>query len=98
MWPEVAPLSSASSTDVAHAFLSAGVALFSTPSDITCYRGSQFFSEFWSLGVQVHHTTTYHPQANGLCEHFHWSQKVALHAALADASWVDCLPWVAFSS
>uniref|UniRef100_A0A674PAD7 Gypsy retrotransposon integrase-like protein 1 n=1 Tax=Takifugu rubripes TaxID=31033 RepID=A0A674PAD7_TAKRU len=98
-WPEVVPLSSTTSADVARAFLSAWVARFGSPSDITSDRGPQFVSELWSsmarsLGTQVHRTTAYHPQANGLCERFHRSLKAALRAALSDDSWVDHLPWV----
>ncbi|CAF98772.1 unnamed protein product [Tetraodon nigroviridis] len=98
-WPEVVPLSSTTSADVARAFLSVWVARFGSPSDITSDRGPQFVSELWSsmarsLGTQVHRTTAYHPQANGLCERFHRSLKAALRAALSDDSWVDRLPWV----
>ncbi|XP_061896831.1 uncharacterized protein LOC133645915 [Entelurus aequoreus] len=98
-WPEAVPLSSTASVDVARAFLSPWVARFGTPSDITSDRGSQFVSELWSalaqsLGVQVHRTTAYHPQANGLCERFHRSLKAALRAALVDSNWIDRLPWV----
>ncbi|KAJ8409897.1 hypothetical protein AAFF_G00209380 [Aldrovandia affinis] len=32
--------------------------------------------------------------ANGLCERFHRSMKVALRASLKDDSWCDRLPWV----
>ena len=98
-WPEAVPLSSTTAADVARAFLSAWVARFGTPSDITSDRGPQFVSELWSalarsLGTQVHRTTAYHPQANGLCERFHRSLKAALRAALTDGNWADRLPWV----
>ena len=46
------------------------------------------------LGVKLHRTTAYHPQANGLCERFHRSMKAALRASLKDGDWVDRLPWV----
>ncbi|XP_051806513.1 uncharacterized protein LOC127534686 [Acanthochromis polyacanthus] len=98
-WPEVVPLSSTASTDVVGAFLSAWVARFGVPSDVTSDRGPQFISELWSgmarsLEVQVHRTTAYHPQSNGLCERFHRSLKAALRATLVGDSWVDRLPWV----
>ncbi|KAK7930700.1 hypothetical protein WMY93_007095 [Mugilogobius chulae] len=98
-WPEVVPLCSTTSADVVRAFLSAWVARFGVPSDITSDRGPQFVSELWSgmahsLGVQVHRTVAYHPQANGLCERFHRSLKAALRAALVDDCWMDRLPWV----
>ena len=98
-WPEVVPLSSTTSAEVARAFISAWVARFGTPSDLTSDRGPQFTSELWnavagSLGVKLHRTTAYHPQANGLCERFHRTMKAALRAALTDSNWIDRLPWV----
>ena len=48
----------------------------------------------WELGVKLHRTTAYNPQANGLCERFHRTMKAALCASLVDSSWVDRLPWV----
>ena len=98
-WPEAVPLASTSSIDVARAFISAWVARFGTPSDLSSDRGAQFTSEIWnavasSLGVKLHRTTAYHPQANGLCERFHRSMKAALRASLTDSNWLDKLPWV----
>ncbi|XP_056904781.1 uncharacterized protein K02A2.6-like [Takifugu flavidus] len=98
-WPEAVPLQSATSAEVARAFIGTWVARFGPPADISSDRGSQFTSELWtsvgeSLGVKLHHTTAYHPQANGMCERFHRSMKAALRASLKDSSWVDRLPWV----
>ena len=86
-WPEAVPLLSTSSAEVARAFLGTWVARFGVPSDLTSDRGSQFTAELWStvaysLGVKLHRTTAYHPQANGLCERFHRSMKAALRASL----------------
>ncbi|KAJ8262206.1 hypothetical protein GJAV_G00163740 [Gymnothorax javanicus] len=86
-------------SDVARAFIGTWVTRFSTPSDLSSDCGSQFTSELWnsvagSLGVKLHRTTAYHPQANGLHERFHHSIKAALHASLTDGNWVDRLPWV----
>uniref|UniRef100_A0AAV2JSQ4 Integrase catalytic domain-containing protein n=1 Tax=Knipowitschia caucasica TaxID=637954 RepID=A0AAV2JSQ4_KNICA len=98
-WPEVVPLSSTTSADVARAFIYLWVARFGVPPDLTSDRGPQFTSELWtsvagSLGVKLHRTTAYHPQANGLCERFHRTMKCALRASLVDNSCVDRLPWV----
>lgn len=98
-WPEAVPLASTSAADVARAFVGTWVARFGTPSDISSDRGSQFTSELWNamaggLGVKLHRTTAYHPQANGLCERFHRSMKAALRASLTDGGWIDKLPWV----
>ena len=84
---------------MARAFIGTWVARFGTPSDLSSDRGSQFTSELWNavaegLGVKLHRTTAYHPQANGLCERFHRSMKAALRASLKDGDWVDRLPWV----
>lgn len=84
---------------MARAFIATWVCRFGTPSDISSDRGSQFTSELWNavaggLGVKLHRTTAYHPQANGLCERFHRSMKAALKASLTDDNWVDKLPWV----
>ncbi|KAF7645374.1 hypothetical protein LDENG_00205830 [Lucifuga dentata] len=64
-------------------------------------RGVQFTSHLWSsvaceLGVMLHWTMAYHPQANGLCKRFHCSLKAALCASLQNDGdgWIDRLPWV----
>ena len=98
-WPEAIPLQSTTTADVARAFIAAWVARYGVPSDISSDRGPQFTSQLWeaiaeNLGCQLHHTTAYHPQANGLVERFHRSLKASLRAALDDADWVDKLPWV----
>ncbi|KAJ8389881.1 hypothetical protein AAFF_G00113500 [Aldrovandia affinis] len=98
-WPEAVPLSSTTSADLARAFIGTWVVRFGTPSDLSSDRGPQFTSELWSavaegLGVKLHRTTAYHPQANGLCERFHRSMKAALRASLKDGNWLDKLPWV----
>ena len=46
------------------------------------------------LGIQLHRTTAYHPQANGLVERFHRTLKASLKARLASSNWVYELPWV----
>ena len=98
-WPEAVPLSSTTAAEVARAFIAVWVARFGTPADLSSDRGAQFTSELWSalansLGVKLHRTTAYHPQANGLCERFHRSMKASLRASLTDGNWVDRLPWV----
>ena len=98
-WPEAVPLQSTSTADVARAFIASWVARFGAPSDISSDRGPQFTSQLWdaiaqNLGCQLHRTTAYHPQANGMVERFHRSLKASLRACLDDADWVDKLPWV----
>ena len=46
------------------------------------------------LGTELHPTTAYHPQANGMIERLHRTLKAALKARLSGPNWVDELPWV----
>ena len=98
-WPEAIPLRATTTADVARAFIGSWVSRFGTPVDMTSDRGPQFTSDLWDavatgLGVRLHRTTAYHPQANGLVERFHRSLKSALRATLTDGDWCDKLPWV----
>ena len=75
------------------------VARFGVPLQMTSDRGRQFISSLCSkmarsLGTQLHRTTSYHPQANGMVERFHRSLKASLRARLHDGNWIDELPWV----
>ena len=100
-WPEAVPLSSTTAPDLARAFIAVWVSRYGTPADLSSDCGPQFTSELWAavaenLGVKLHHTTAYHPQANGLVERFHRSMKAALRGRLrlTDGNWLDKLPWV----
>ena len=102
-WPEAIPLAQTTAASIGRAFALHWVARFGVPSDITSDRGPHFTSAIWralaeSLGTKVHHTTAYHPQANGLVERFHRSLKAALRARLKDTKWMDELPWVMLGS
>jgi hypothetical protein len=46
------------------------------------------------LGTDLHPTTPYHPQANGLIERNHRNLKASLKCRLSGPNWVDELPWV----
>jgi hypothetical protein len=66
---------------------------------MTSDRGPQFVSELWScmsklLGTDLHPTTSYHPQANGLIERNHRDLKASLKCRLSGPNWIDELPWV----
>ena len=98
-WPEAIPLSQTDAAAIGRAFALHWVARFGVPTDITSDRGPQFTSDIWralaeSLGAKIHHTTAYHPQANGMVERFHQSLKAALCARLTTPAWMDDLPWV----
>ena len=98
-WPEAVPMPDATVTSCARAFLSCWVARFGVPADITTDQGPQFTARLWEsfthqLGVRLHRTTGYHPQANGLVERFHRHLKSALMARLTGPDWIDALPIV----
>ena len=98
-WPEAIPLSDTTATSCAQALVSHWIARFGIPMDMSSDRGPQFTSQLWTaiaqlLGTQLHHTTAYHPQSNGLVERFHRHLKSALRARLTGPSWTRELPWV----
>lgn len=98
-WPEAIPLLKTDAESCAKAFIFHWVSRFGLPGHITSDRGPQFVSKLWSsmaelLGIKLHPTTAYHPQANGMVERFHRSLKASLRARLTSPNWVNELPWV----
>merc|ERR1712015_461014 len=100
-WPEAFPVTETSTLTLARTLLHGWIARFRTPAAITSDRGAQFVSELWRnfsklLGADLHPTTAYHPQANGLVERMHRDLKASLRARLdaAENAWADQLPWV----
>lgn len=98
-WPEALPLSNTDSTSCARALIMGWISRFGVPGHMTSDRGAQFTSQLWSnlaelLGTELHRTTAYHPQSNGLVERFHRHLKSSLCARLVGPNWVDELPWV----
>ncbi|KAK3780607.1 hypothetical protein RRG08_035514 [Elysia crispata] len=96
---EAIPLRGITTLECVHALITGWIARFGVPGDISSDRGSQFTSSLWSdiaarLGVKLHHTSAYHPQANEMIERFHWTRKTALKARLTGPNWVEELPWV----
>lgn len=98
-WPEAIPMPEATTITCARAFVSNWISRFGVPQDISSDRGAQFTSAMWTsfndlLGIKVHRTTSFHPQANGLVERFHRHLKTSLMARLQGPNWIDELPWV----
>ena len=98
-WPEAIPLMKTTAEECSAALIAQWISRHGVPRDITSDRGPQFISQLWqsmseSLGIRMHHTTSYHPQANGMVERFHRSLKNALRASLNNSDWVSKLPWV----
>ena len=98
-WLEAVPIQNIEMYTIARAYIQNWVARFGVPLHMTSDRGSQFVSELWScmsnlLGTDLHPTTAYHPQANGLIERNHRDLKAALKCRLNGPNWIDELPWV----
>ena len=98
-WPEAIPITNAETQTIARAFVRNWVARFGVPASMTSDRGTQFVSELWNamcnlLGTELHPTTAYHPQANGLIERVHRNLKASLKCRLTGPNWMDELPWV----
>ena len=98
-WCEATPIPDQSATACTTAFVSQWIARFGVPTDVTTDQGAAFTSALWTglakdLGYQVHHTTSYHPQSNGLVERFHRDLKAAIRCRCKDNDWLAQLPWV----
>ena len=64
---------------------------------IYCDRGAQFTSALWRnlaqfFGAQLHHSTAYHPQAQGMIERVNRTLKTTLKCAEAATEWHNNLP------
>lgn len=97
-WPEVQPLQDITAETVAKAFFEMWISRFGCPETVTTDRGRQFTSHLFKAladlcGVQLRHTTAYHPAANGMVERFHRTLKAAIMAQ-GEQSWTDVLPMV----
>ncbi len=97
-WPEAIPLEAIDTVSVARAFVYNWISRFGVPLDMSSDRGAQFTSELWSamcelLGTNIHRTTSYHPQANGMVERFHRRLKESIRTRLTGPNWMDELPW-----
>ena len=98
-WPEAAPIYDETAESCAGALLTSWVARFGLPEHITSDRGGAFISNLWTnlallLGIQLHHTTAYHPQSNGMIERWHRTLKTSLMSRCTGPDWIHHLPWV----
>ena len=98
-WAEAIPITNTTAETVVQAFINGWVSRLGVPSTIVTDRGRQFESHLWKnlvsfLGCKWAHTTAYHPQRNGMVEHFHRQLKCALKAQTNANLWIDILPLV----
>ncbi|XP_076059474.1 uncharacterized protein LOC143036105 [Oratosquilla oratoria] len=89
------------STDrVAKAFIITWISRFDTHLSLTFDRGRRFEYNLWNnimplLGIRRFRTASYHPQSNGLVEHFHRQSKASIAATARDRTdWSTVLPVV----
>ncbi|XP_062889062.1 uncharacterized protein LOC134337760 isoform X1 [Mobula hypostoma] len=68
-WPEAVPLADTSTESCARTLIANWIARFGLPTDITAdIKPGLWTALVQLLGTQLHHTTVYHPQSNGLVE------------------------------
>ena len=84
---------------VLHVFSKHGV-----PSHVTSDRGSTFVSQFFqslseSLNMKLHHTSGYHPEANGQTEHVNQTleQYLRVYCNYQQDDWSEHLPLAEFA-
>ena len=80
-WVEAIPLVTMTAEDCAKALIRNWMSRFGIPAQVVSDRGRQFVSHLWQelhrlLGIREVHTTSYHPQANGMIERVHRTIKV----------------------
>jgi transposase InsO family protein len=84
-WPEGITFAATTTVDCANVLFQGWVSRFGVPAVITSDSGAKFTSSLWAalcslLNIQHNQTTAYHPQSNGMVEHFHRGLKDALRA------------------
>ena len=98
-WPEAVPIANISASNVAKHLIQTWISRYGVPNHIITDQGTQFESSLFdslstSFGFKHIHTTTYHPQSNGLIERFHRSLKTSLRCLSISSSWTQSLPLV----
>jgi len=94
----VVPLVNIEAKTVADALIDNWFKLFGCPKEIITDRGSQFTSELFKqimniFGVKLNHSTSFHPQTNGLIERSHRYLKSSIKAR-SEENWIDQIPIV----
>ena len=100
-WFEVIPLQSISSSIVIDKIKHHWISRYGVPEILVSDRGTQFTSHDFSsfcqfFGIEVRHTTSYHPQCNGMVERFHRVLKNSFKSQI-NKQWYDHLPLILLS-
>ena len=93
---EAIPLRDISARTCADNFVLHWVSRFGSPLTITTDRGAQFTGTLWRelaafFGARLQHTTSYHPQANGMVERLHRTLNAAMRAQHDPTAWFSNL-------
>ena len=102
---QATPMTEATSSAAASAFLHHWVSIFGVPSQVTSDNGASFLANLWKdmmtrLNIKVQYSASYRPQSIGLLERQHRSIKDSLKAAIVEMGekyqnkWLDYLPFV----
>ncbi|UYV68418.1 hypothetical protein LAZ67_5004276 [Cordylochernes scorpioides] len=97
-WMEVLPLEDIKADTIIKSFYKEWISRYGAPCHLITDRGMQFMShklkEFAKMcGIQLKHTTSYHPQSNGKIERFHRTLKTAI-SSHNYIRWTERLPSV----
>ncbi|UYV70049.1 hypothetical protein LAZ67_7001603 [Cordylochernes scorpioides] len=97
-WVEVLPLENIKADTIIKSFYKEWISRYGAPCHLITDRGMQFMShklkEFAKMcGIQLKHTTSYHPQSNGKIERFHRTLKTAI-SSHNYIRWTERLPSV----
>jgi Integrase zinc binding domain len=99
------PVTNLSAEELAVAFIGRIYSLHGTPHNIISDRGTQFVSEFWQhlsdrLGIQLKHSSAFHPETDGQTERINAGVEQYLRAFMNfhQDDWVDWLPLAEFAA
>lgn len=97
-WPEAIPMLVITTEAVAKALYTGWISCFEVPNTTTTdqrrqFEASQFRELLKFLGTKRCRIAAYHPQSNGLVEHWHRQLKSSI-IAHESTNWIDFLPTV----